>query len=99
MVRVCSDSQAGQAHPQADRQTAMSYVIAGRKVLNEHLALATFGVTGLGVYLSMRGGPAKDAAGKPKPIITADSSDESNYIKSYVENMEREEAAKKQLKK
>jgi len=70
----------------------MSYVIAGRAIKNEYLALGTFGLTGAIAALSMRGGDKK-AATKPAPISAGSSSDEESFIKDFVAKME-EEAGK-----
>ncbi|PWN22189.1 hypothetical protein BCV69DRAFT_281195 [Microstroma glucosiphilum] len=73
----------------------MSYTIAGKKILNEHLALGIFGLYGLGGFLATRGGsepkPAGGAAGGPKsvdPPINAASSDEEAFIKNFLAEAE-----------
>ncbi|KAH9465774.1 hypothetical protein Pst134EA_013641 [Puccinia striiformis f. sp. tritici] len=51
----------------------MSYVIFGRRVLNEHLAVGTLAVFGTGVALAMRGGSKTDKSQIPAPAITSSS--------------------------
>ena len=48
----------------------MSYTIAGKKVLSEHLVLGVFGALGGGAYLATRGG-GKEA----KPAAAAGASE------------------------
>ncbi|POW13417.1 hypothetical protein PSHT_07671 [Puccinia striiformis] len=79
----------------------MSYVIFGRRVLNEHLAVGTLAVFGTGVALAMRGGSKTDKSQIPAPAITSSSNwtstlrDEEAFIREFVANMEREDAANK----
>ncbi|KAH9454543.1 hypothetical protein MJO28_007541 [Puccinia striiformis f. sp. tritici] len=73
----------------------MSYVIFGRRVLNEHLAVGTLAVFGTGVALAMRGGSKTDKSQIPAPAITSSSKDEEAFIREFVANMEREDAANK----
>ncbi|KAH9822621.1 hypothetical protein DFH28DRAFT_949226 [Melampsora americana] len=74
----------------------MSYVIFGKKVLNEYLALGTFVAFGTGVTLSMRGGSKSTSQTEiPQPVIAASSKDEEAFIRDFVANMEREDAASK----
>ncbi|EGG02501.1 uncharacterized protein MELLADRAFT_72769 [Melampsora larici-populina 98AG31] len=73
----------------------MSYVIFGKKVLNEYLALGTFVAFGTGVALSMRGSKSTSQTEIPQPVIAASSKDEEAFIRDFVANMEREDAASK----
>ncbi|KAM0751231.1 hypothetical protein T439DRAFT_325378 [Meredithblackwellia eburnea MCA 4105] len=68
----------------------MSYTILGRKILNEHLALATFGLTGLATYLSL---PSGDKKAAPAPVVQASSDDESKFIADFIANLEKEDKA------
>lgn len=70
----------------------MSYVILGRRVLNEHLALGTLVTFGTGVALAMRGGSKTDKKNIPAPVISSSSKDEEAFIREFVANMEREDA-------
>ncbi|SNX85332.1 uncharacterized protein MEPE_04041 [Melanopsichium pennsylvanicum] len=72
----------------------MSYTIAGRKILNEHIALAVFGTYGA-IAASQMGGSkdAKVASGSPDakvndPPINASSSDEEAFIKQFLAEAE-----------
>ncbi|KNZ64262.1 hypothetical protein VP01_104g10 [Puccinia sorghi] len=71
----------------------MSYVILGKRVLNEHLAVGTLAVFGTGVALAMRGGSKTDKSQIPAPAINSSSKDEEAFIREFVANMEREDAA------
>ncbi|MBW0483233.1 hypothetical protein O181_022948 [Austropuccinia psidii MF-1] len=74
----------------------MSYVILGRRVLNEHLALGTLVTFGTGVAFAMRGGSTSTNKNEiPPPVITSSSKDEENFIREFVANMEKEDAANK----
>jgi len=75
----------------------MSYVIAGRAIKNEYLALGTFGLTGAITAISMSGGDKK-AATRPTPI-TASSSEEESFIKDFVSKMESEAGKAKEAVK
>ncbi|PWN47634.1 hypothetical protein IE53DRAFT_381986 [Violaceomyces palustris] len=75
----------------------MSYTIAGKKFLNEHVALAVLGTYGALGYLSSGGdkkasasAPAgsKDASSVPTPPINASSSDEEAFIKQFLAEAE-----------
>ncbi|KAI5477627.1 hypothetical protein MNV49_006114 [Pseudohyphozyma bogoriensis] len=65
----------------------MSYTIAGRKVLNEHLALAIYGAVGLGTYAALSG-PKKEVA---KPVISGASDDESKFLQDFMAKLEAED--------
>ncbi|KAG0142640.1 hypothetical protein CROQUDRAFT_222319 [Cronartium quercuum f. sp. fusiforme G11] len=73
----------------------MSYRIMGVKVLNEYLALGTFVTFGAGVTLSLRGSKSTSLNEIPQPVIAASSKDEEAFIRDFVANMEREDAASK----
>ncbi|CDS00732.1 uncharacterized protein SPSC_05034 [Sporisorium scitamineum] len=73
----------------------MSYTIAGRKILNEHIALAVLGTYGAIAATQMGGSKeAKpSAAGSPdakvnEPPINASSSDEEAFIKQFLAEAE-----------
>ncbi|RDX54645.1 hypothetical protein K466DRAFT_501894, partial [Polyporus arcularius HHB13444] len=75
--------------------TAMSYVILGRAIKNEYLALGTiFGTAGL-TALAMGGG--KKEAAKPTlqqvkeaVPITASSREEEDFIKKFIADAEKD---------
>jgi len=75
-------------------QAAMSYVIAGRKVLNEHIVLLTFGTVGFLSWLGTRGGPTTDPLAVP---LNATSKEQESFIRNRLIEKERE-AHDKQLK-
>merc|ERR1711939_175883 len=74
----------------------MSYVIAGRAIKNEYLALGTFAVTGALAALSMGGKKADKSA---LPAISTGNSDEEKYIKDFIANMEKEAGQAKEAVK
>ncbi|KAK0528040.1 hypothetical protein OC834_003810 [Tilletia horrida] len=73
----------------------MSYTIAGRQVLNEHIALGTFAIIGGIAYAASSGG-SKDkkaassstAASVREPAINASTSDEEAFIKQFLAEAE-----------
>ncbi|KAI8459700.1 hypothetical protein BY996DRAFT_3568978 [Phakopsora pachyrhizi] len=70
----------------------MSYVIFGKRVLNEYLALGTVVTFGTGVALAMRGGDSKKRTDTiPTPAISSSSQDEEAFIRDFVAKMERED--------
>ncbi|KAK0546260.1 hypothetical protein OC845_004678 [Tilletia horrida] len=74
----------------------MSYTIAGRKILNEHIALGTFGIYGALAYGATAGGGKKEKAASGsapstnlrEPAINASSSDEEAFIKQFLADAE-----------
>ena len=68
-VRPSMPGCRGRVRPAFPANT-MSYTIAGKKVLSEHIVLGLFGTIGAGVYFATRG--SKDA--KPAPASTAGES-------------------------
>ncbi|KAA1068084.1 hypothetical protein PGTUg99_011689 [Puccinia graminis f. sp. tritici] len=62
----------------------MSYVILGKRVLNEHLAVGTLAVFGTGVALAMRGGSKTDKSQIPAPVVNSSSKDEEAFIREFV---------------
>ncbi|CAO1637687.1 unnamed protein product [Parajaminaea phylloscopi] len=83
----------------------MSYTIAGKKILNEHIALGVFGIFGLGGYLATRGDAKQASAGPnalagPKtngPPIGATSSDEESFIKQFIAEAEGDKNPQRQV--
>ncbi|KIO29304.1 hypothetical protein M407DRAFT_242657 [Tulasnella calospora MUT 4182] len=70
----------------------MSYVIAGRAIKSEYLALGTLFSTGLLAYASM-GGKKAAPAGSSAPIVVPDASkDEQDFVRQFIEAAEKEEA-------
>ncbi|ETS64241.1 hypothetical protein PaG_01484 [Moesziomyces aphidis] len=74
----------------------MSYTIAGRKILNEHIALAVLGTYGA-IAVSQMGGSKQatpsaspDAKAANQPPINASSSDEEAFIKQFLADAEKE---------
>lgn len=59
------------SHLSSPQILKMSYVIAGRRILNEHLALGVYALTGVGAYLAMSGDSKPKAIEKP---VAANSS-------------------------
>ncbi|KAJ9473866.1 hypothetical protein PHBOTO_003930 [Pseudozyma hubeiensis] len=75
----------------------MSYTIAGRKILNEHIALAVLGTYGAIAATQMGGskeakpsaaGASPDAKAANDPPINASSSDEEAFIKQFLAEAE-----------
>ncbi|WFD33449.1 hypothetical protein MCUN1_000262 [Malassezia cuniculi] len=67
----------------------MSYTIAGKKVLSEHLVLGVFGAIGGGVFLATRGG-GKEAKPAAAPAATSNA-DEEAFIKEFIAELQHEE--------
>ncbi|CAD6897415.1 unnamed protein product [Tilletia controversa] len=70
----------------------MSYTIAGRKILNEHIALGTFALYGALAFAATAGG-GKDKSAAPgtassasvrEPALNASTSDEEAFIKQFL---------------
>jgi len=84
----------------------MSYVIAGRAIKNEYIALGIYGLTGGLVYAYRARSAAKADANKPiaKTVkerienakeavkIVAGSSEEEDFIKNFIAEAERADA-------
>ncbi|KAF8056709.1 hypothetical protein FPV67DRAFT_1492632 [Lyophyllum atratum] len=78
----------------------MSYVILGRSIKNEHLALGILATAFGGAALAMRGGKKEQAPAKNQSIqqvkdsvpINAGSSEEEQFIKNFIAEAEKEEA-------
>ncbi|KAG6864600.1 hypothetical protein C0991_008364 [Blastosporella zonata] len=76
----------------------MSYVIFGRAIKNEYLALGVFTTFFGGVGLAMRGGPKENSAGqslqkaREAVPINAGSNEEEQFIKNFIAEAEKEEA-------
>ncbi|GAA5995290.1 ATP19 family protein [Rhodotorula paludigena] len=63
----------------------MSYTIAGKKILNEYLALGTFGITGLSAWAATRGGSNdKKVDAKVEPKATATSDEEAAFLENFI---------------
>ncbi|KAJ3513927.1 hypothetical protein NLJ89_g2675 [Agrocybe chaxingu] len=73
----------------------MSYVVFGRKVANEYLALGTFATVFGGAFLATRGGK-KDAPAKPTTVqqakesvpINGTSDEEEKFILQFIKEAE-----------
>ncbi|KIP09922.1 hypothetical protein PHLGIDRAFT_288475 [Phlebiopsis gigantea 11061_1 CR5-6] len=68
----------------------MSYIIAGRAIKNEYLALGTLGLTGLLTSLAMGGGKKEASTGKQtiqqiKEAVKFDSS--SRYVPMFTQRV------------
>lgn len=63
--------------------TAM-YTIFGRQVPAYQLSIATFATLGLGITYAKLRAPAKEL----KPVINAESSEEENFILTYLKEQE-----------
>ncbi|WVQ82806.1 hypothetical protein IAT38_004938 [Cryptococcus sp. DSM 104549] len=76
----------------------MSYVIAGRAIKNEYIALATI-LSTVGVAVAATsGGEKKSATAGPAPVaqdqtITGDSAEEVDFIRQFVAEAEKDEKA------
>ncbi|GJN93240.1 hypothetical protein Rhopal_006287-T1 [Rhodotorula paludigena] len=67
-------------HHQQQRRT-----IAGKKILNEYLALGTFGITGLSAWAATRGGSNdKKVDAKVEPKATATSDEEAAFLENFI---------------
>ncbi|GAA5900884.1 hypothetical protein JCM5296_002206 [Sporobolomyces johnsonii] len=69
----------------------MSYTIAGKKILNEYIALGTYGLTGLAAWAAMRGGSDKKVEAAPQ--INASSDEEAAFIQNFINDLEHKEKA------
>ncbi|GAA5826612.1 hypothetical protein JCM11251_002817, partial [Rhodosporidiobolus azoricus] len=70
-----------------------SSTIAGKKILNEYIALGTFAVTGLGAWAATRGGSEKKAVAEIDPKTVSTSDDEAAFIANFVNDLEHAEKA------
>ncbi|GAA5977876.1 hypothetical protein JCM5350_006205 [Sporobolomyces pararoseus] len=76
----------------------MSYTIAGKKILNEYIALGVYGLTGLGAWAAMRGG--SDDKNKVKIPDSASakanstSDEEAAFIQNFINDLEHQEKSK-----
>ncbi|GAA5942612.1 ATP19 family protein [Sporobolomyces koalae] len=63
----------------------MSYTIAGKKILNEYIALGVYGLTGLGAYAAMSG-PSKKSAVPETASAKANSTseEETAFIQNFI---------------
>ncbi|KAH8926517.1 hypothetical protein BT69DRAFT_1347949 [Atractiella rhizophila] len=74
----------------------MSFVIAGRKVASEYIAIATFTTFGLGVWAATRGKKSEQKVVEPvKQSIGNAVGEEEAFIRDFVARMEREDTATK----
>ncbi|QRV82174.1 deoxyribose-phosphate aldolase [Ceratobasidium sp. AG-Ba] len=79
----------------------MSYVIAGRRIANEYIALGVLGTTGLLAYGATRGGGSKkkeepkSLADKAKSVLGVGESDEEAFIKKFIADAEKEVSGSK----
>ncbi|KAG9102774.1 hypothetical protein FRC07_010162 [Ceratobasidium sp. 392] len=79
----------------------MSYVIAGRRIANEYIALTVLGSTGLLAWSAtkMGGGKKKEQpkslVDKAKGALGVGESDEEAFIKKFVADAEKEFAGSK----
>jgi len=68
-------------------------VIAGRAVKKEYLALATFGSIGAVSWLASRRSGGSQPAKQEETKIESSSKEEEEFIKSFIAEAEKEEAA------
>ncbi|KAJ9108555.1 hypothetical protein QFC19_002271 [Naganishia cerealis] len=73
----------------------MSYVIAGRAIKNEYLALGTILSTAAIAAVSMSGDKKAPAPVEQQNNIEASSSEEADFIKNFVAEAEKEGSADK----
>jgi len=59
-----------------DLRTRLCSTIAGKKILNEYIALGVYGMTGLGAWAAMRGGNDKKAA----PVEISAKANSTSYV-------------------
>ncbi|KAG6879813.1 hypothetical protein C0992_011364 [Termitomyces sp. T32_za158] len=79
----------------------MSYVIFGRAIKNEYIALGVLTTFFGGASLAMRGGKKENAAGqslqkaRESVPINAGSSEEEKFIQNFIAEAEKEDAKAK----
>ncbi|GAA5880807.1 hypothetical protein JCM16303_005123 [Sporobolomyces ruberrimus] len=75
----------------------MSYTIAGKKILNEYIALGVYGLTGLGAWAAMRGGSSEENKVKIPDTASAKanstSEEETAFIQNFINDLEHEAKA------
>ncbi|GAA6064287.1 hypothetical protein JCM10212_000953 [Sporobolomyces blumeae] len=71
----------------------MSYTIAGKKILNEYIALGVYGMTGLGAWAAMRGGSKDKVAEQVSPAAQSTSEEETAFIQNFINDLEHKEKA------
>ncbi|GAA5972941.1 hypothetical protein JCM11641_000331 [Rhodosporidiobolus odoratus] len=70
----------------------MSYTIAGKKILNEYIALGVYGITGLGAWAAMRGsGSEVKKAPEIDPKTSATSTEEAAFLENFINDLEHKE--------
>ncbi|GAA5937032.1 hypothetical protein JCM10213_000171 [Rhodosporidiobolus nylandii] len=66
--------------------------IAGKKILNEYIALGVYGITGLGAWAAMRGGSSeKKAAPAIDPKAQSTSAEEAAFLENFINDLEHKE--------
>ncbi|GAA6025731.1 hypothetical protein JCM11491_000709 [Sporobolomyces phaffii] len=74
----------------------MSYTIAGKKILNEYIALGVYGLTGLGAWAAMRGGNDDSKVNVPASAsakANSTSDEEAAFIQNFINDLEHQEKA------
>ncbi|GAA6044026.1 hypothetical protein JCM8097_004309 [Rhodosporidiobolus ruineniae] len=72
----------------------MSYTIAGKKILNEYIALGVYGITGLGVWAAMRGGSSEKKVPAAVDVKTnSTSAEEAAFLENFINELEHKEKA------
>ncbi|KIM21280.1 hypothetical protein M408DRAFT_333587 [Serendipita vermifera MAFF 305830] len=71
----------------------MSYVVAGRKIATEYLALATIGAIGGITAFQMRGS-SKPKAKPIQELSATGSKEEEDFIRNFVAEAEKEDSKK-----
>ncbi|KAK4052585.1 hypothetical protein OIO90_004213 [Microbotryomycetes sp. JL221] len=75
------------------RFASFASTIAGKKILNEYIALGVYGLTGLGAWAATRGGSKAKENAKVEPKLNASSEDEAAFLQNFINNLEHEEKA------
>ncbi|KAG6824714.1 hypothetical protein H0H92_006074 [Tricholoma furcatifolium] len=74
----------------------MSYVIFGRAIKNEYLALGVFGTTFGGAWLATRGGPKENSAGQSlQKVRESIPINAGSSIQKFIAEAEKEDAQAK----
>ncbi|SCZ97307.1 BZ3500_MvSof-1268-A1-R1_Chr4-2g07127 [Microbotryum saponariae] len=69
--------------------------IAGKKILNEYIALGVFGMTGFGAWAATRGGDAKATkiAESTSAKLNSSSEEEAAFIQNFINDLEHQDKA------
>ncbi|GAA5853101.1 hypothetical protein JCM8547_000201 [Rhodosporidiobolus lusitaniae] len=74
--------------------SSIAVTIAGKKILNEYIALGVYGLTGLGAWAAMRGdGKEKSAPAAIDPKTQSTSAEEAAFLENFINDLEHKEKA------